>query len=362
MEIVRSEQISWSNNRQVPVDLSFLDQVLGRYTNPEIVGMYLRFVGSITTNGATTFTADDAAKLLSEFRLKDRGGLRVDLDGLGMRIAAQQELGDSLEQPATQAISTTNASYELTLPIIWNPKRAYRPRDFCPHVLEFTSENGGSAFIKMCGTNPITGVTVDSGTWQLFVEIQEGGSAEPGSRMCWLRESFINKEASYDAKGLLRYFIAYAADDDGTGYEAWSASSYAEVDSESLGIYDMPLALLRQESLRQYSPASDDVLKAGTALAFATPKLAQKSIRLADHTHRKVHIRLATAPPAGAQLLKCVITDRAAGMAEQITKVPANEIVDRANSGRVSIATGKGKRDLRSVAPAAAAKLPIRVA
>lgn len=352
----RSGEMTWSANLTRPVDLSFLKDALGDFDEPEITAFEMRITGSVQTPAGQTFSADDSARLLQEFRLSDKGGMRADFDGIGMRLAAQIELGNSLEEPATQPTSTTDAAYEVVLPLVWDVPKAERSRDTRPHVKEFLPENGGKLSIKMASGTPITGVTFSAGTYELIAHVVEGREREPGSRMCWLRSDVQNKDDRYDVGGSLRCAVMYATDDDNIGYETWAAATYPEIDSESLDLHDQLVHLLRTRYVRESHVASNDIIKAKTALPIVTPTRYQSIGKMPDLA--QLHVKLPANPVANAQILICTITDRVLSNTAKILRVPASDV---GKGGAAMVATPKGKKPLENVPGILQRRLPLRL-
>lgn len=350
-----SGQMTFSAAQQRPVDLSFLREALGDFEEPEITQVDVRVTGTVATSATVTFTADDAAKLVQEFALSDKGGQRADFDGLGMRLAAQIELGDQLEQPATQATSLTDTAYEMILPVVFNVDKSERGRDYCPHVKEFLPENGGKCKLKMAATNPITGVTFSAGTYEIIVHVVEGRTREPGARLCWQRHDIVATDGRYDVQGSLRAAVGYAPHAT-AGYAAWSATTYAEIDSESLDYHDQYTHELRAKYVRESHVASDDVIKAKNALAIVTPKRQQSIGKMADLA--QLHVKFPAAAPSSSQMLICAITDRVKANSAKILRIPVAEL----GKGTAMIQTPKGKKPLTSVPAFLRGRLPLRVA
>lgn len=352
-EFVRSRPYIWSTGARLPIDMSFLEATLSKYKSPVVESIALRVYGSVTTSGAVTLESfDHAAFVASDFLWRDRRGERVHLTGREIRIAAQQELGSRFQDPADQLGTTTNTSFEVILPIVFNPTRTARRADTRPNVLEFTN---GEVIWTAPATNPITASTIiNSLSMELHAVVTDEVVPEAASRMCWTGVNATLAEDQYTIDGAVRYAFMYAYN---SGSDLTSLATYTEIDSYTLDMVDTARSILEQ----QYSAESigidatnDEVIR-DRVIPLIYPNADQAITQLRDIN--KLHVRLQAALPTGGRLVTCSITDRDPAMTAAVLQVPPSALADL--QGKTP--TPKGSRPLSNVPAGAARKLPLRL-
>jgi hypothetical protein len=365
-----SNSKDWSNGATWNVDLSFLESAKGDFQEPEIYQIDIRFNGSITTaNDGTVFTPTDAARLLQRWTLGDRiDPARFDFDGIGMLYAMCSEIGAGrVIWPAQQAANVTNASYEAIFSLFTDVGDMLdRPRDCCPHVKEFLCGNGGKMSMQFSATNPVTGVTINSGTFQVVVYVREGRSAEAGPRLTWKRHNQALREDNYPVNGSLRTAFAYSYDDDGAGVE--DMSSYTYFDSTSLDAREQRYSHIIQRWARQVSPVAAPAPAAGSttlldpfygtapgARPFRLPRKGESILDMPDLA--KLHLKLDAAVKANQQVLICSINDRDAVNTAEILGIS----VDAVGKAPAVIPTRKGKKNIKTIPRQLRGRVPVRL-
>lgn len=367
-EYARSLPYAWSASGVIGVDTSFLKSYIGKMEAPEVESLIFRFTGSVTTNSVTTFVGEDACRIFSLINVKDAGGDRVNLDGVGTRLVDLMEYGSSFMDPANQAATTTNTAYNCFLRIPFGVFRGRRRADTRISVEELLSENGGQINITTGAAVPITGVTVNSGNLEVWAELVDAGKKEAHSRMAWYRYNAPNAEDYYAVNGSLRAAFMYATNGATTaGLADWSASTYASLDSYTLAYTAMARDLLIDEYYRESSgqarilagtSVDSFMVAAQEAYPIWMPRREQKVAHLPDVG--RLHVKLGGAGPSGAQIAICAITDRIAANA---VKVSGARSLGELEARAATVSNKHGaKTSVAQVPDLARRRLPFRLA
>lgn len=350
-EYIRSRPYTWSSGARIPVDLSFLEATLAKYRSPVIEEIQLRVTGSVSTLGAFTLeNFDHAAIVASSFLWRDKRGERINLTGREIRLAAQMEYGSRFQDPADQAGTTTNTSFECILPITFHPQRARRRADFRPSVAEMIS---GEVIWTAAGTNPITASTqINSLTMEMHAIVSDEVVPEAASRLCWLSVNAPLAEDNLTVDGALRHAALYAYN---TGSDLTSLSSYTELTSYTLDMVTVPRTVIKSLYSRETVDfdATNDEVGRDRVIPLVYPNADQKITGMRDVN--KLHYRLQAALPTGGRLVYCTITDRDPVLTAAALQVPVMDVA--ATPKKVS--GTKGGKNVAAFG-AGARKLPIR--
>jgi hypothetical protein len=354
-EIVRSRQYTWSNGARLPIDTSFLDATLAKYSSPVVEALYLRFVGSVTANNGVTFSQRDSVRALAQqFVWKDKRGERINLTGDELRLAAQMELGAAYQDASAingSGGTTTNTSYEIIVPITFAPPRSRRRADFRPGVAEFTS---GDIIWTLGATNPVTSVVINSGTVELHALVTDEVVPEAASRMCWISQAAQLAEDNYMIDGALRAAFMHAP----TAAGFSSLATFTEIDSYTLSMVDVPRTLLREKYRHEgsFSPDStNDEIVNNNVIPLVYPDRDQKITSMSGVN--KLHVRLQAALPSGGRLVYCAITDRDPVLTAAVLKTPLGELANVP----MEVNTQKGRKNADALPVELARKLPVSV-
>jgi hypothetical protein len=334
----RSEAYTWTAGSAIPIKTNFLEKARSM-TAPECAWVGLRFDGTVNSSAGTDASGYDAYKLINRFRFNDDGGPIVDCSGQGLRLNEMIENGDRQIDPATLAAGAADAarSWEVMIPF-WLQK-AIRPRDTCLRLEHFLD---GSDITLVCGALP-TGWDGFTGTVTMFVRMFDGRRPEVKSRYT-LREIAVTKsEDSYEINGSLRTAVMHTVLTT-TSASSWAA--YTTLDSQTLALpARFPTAMLRRQYREQSAIVlnTNDPIVASTPLAvpIVTPDRQQKIGRMPNI--KSLHVDLAAAPPANAQLLMGVIRDRHARLASMVAGYANTGDYQVALEKRGEIVSAKGK-------------------
>lgn len=353
-EYIRSRPYTWSSGARIPVDLSFLEATLSKYRSPVIEEIQLRVTGSVTTSGAFTLeNFDHAAFVAQTFLWRDKRGERVNLTGRELRLAAQMEFGSRFQDPADQAGTTTNTSFECILPLTFHPKRARRRADFRPSVAEMIS---GEVIWTAAATNPITASTIiNSLTMEMHAVVTDEIVPEAASRMCWLSVNAPLAEDNMTFDGLARYAALYAYN---TGSDLTSLSTYTDLTSYTLDMVTVPRTVIKSLYGRETGDfdATNDEVSRDRVIPLVFPNADQKITGMRDLN--KLHYRLQAALPTGGRLVYCTVSDRDPVLTAAAVQVPVGQLA----STPLKVSGSKGGKNVAAFGAGGARKLPLRKA
>lgn len=302
---IKSRPITWQAGQQLPIDLSFLDQLSGmKY--PEIKEIAIRFVGSVTTaNDGTTFNSEDACRILAQIQLDDGADTRVLLSGTSLRAVAQREYGLAHQDPSQQAANTTNTAYEFILKIPYHLRKARRRADT---RMPLSDLRGGNLSLTCCAANPVASVTVNSGTFEIWVRVIEARTGELKSRISWIEANATLAEDSYTINGAIRDAFFVAPQAVGTaGYQ--SITGMGTVTSQSLDLSQVPRTMLVDDYRQESTPDNtNDLAVAGKLYPIRSPGADHKLGTMPDL--RTLHLLFSGSLPTGTKFVCCKVVMR----------------------------------------------------
>lgn len=213
--LARSEVKTWVASTTIPIPVRFLEAYLSRFSNPVIHEFRIRQVLLTTTAASNTFAGRDQSGALTQIRIADRSGDRVNMRGQCTRIMMQQEFGGSYRDPANIAPSQSNARRVLNYRIPFNfIQRSKRKSDFGIPLAEFLDGGVIELTTNDATPNDVTNNigTIQSGTYTVYVKIVDELEPEAKSRVVWKDFLFQQQEDTYATPGLLRSFSLYAGE------------------------------------------------------------------------------------------------------------------------------------------------------
>lgn len=352
-------QETWAAGRRVPIDANFVHAAFKNFKKPVIESLALRLTGQVVTASGGAVEAFAACKLLGQrFKISDERGDRIECSMRGLRIVAQHELGDCFLDPAAQAASTTNASYEVIVPITFHPRRADRSNDYLMTVDEFVDCD---VIWTAATANPLgdASATISSATLELQANVRENYTVDAPSRLQIIEVSAEKREEIFTIDGALRYADLYA---DAGGHDLTSLSTYTEIDSRTLRLSDMPASALRQgyrESHFSLDGTNDEVVRS-RVIPLVYPDFDQHQSQLVEHAN-KMHVNLQAALPTGGTLLTVSVTDRDdAQVAKMLGYASTGAFYAAAERGEIGVIGAKGVKPANTVPPGMLRKFPLR--
>jgi hypothetical protein len=348
-------QETWAASKRWSVDTGFVHAAFKNFRHPVIESLNLRFTGTVEADANTIESYAHHFFLGESIKMADERGDRIDCSMRGLRIVAQQELGNRFQDPADQA-SSTNTSYEVNLPITFHPARSARPNDYLMTVAEFLE----SDFIwKMASAAPFTSGILASGTCELQANVRENYTQDAPSRLQIIEVSAEKAEEIFSIDGALRYALLYA---NSTDQDLTSLATWTEVDSRTLRLSDMPTSALKyiaQHNQLDLDATNDEVTR-NRVIPLVVPDFDQHFTQLYDHSGR-LHVKLQAALPSGGRLLTVSVTPRSDQQtARSLGYGSVAELNAAIAAGQVEVVTAKGSKPIAEVGLKMASLAPLR--
>jgi hypothetical protein len=236
---LRSQVLNWQALVNLVFPLNFLDPARSM-RSPVIKSILLRQVLTYNT-GTSGGPARMLPMSLTRIRITDQTKERVNLRGSSGRVMNQLEYGSAYQDGTNTAASQTAVTQESCLNIPFNPWKSRRRNDYGIPLFEFV--DGGGIEINTAAAVLATNFhTITSGTYQLFVDIDETRAREAKSRLCYRDMDITQTEFSVPVGGALRWFAYYAGEGTETTQTALASQNFT---SQTLEFSIFPREILR---------------------------------------------------------------------------------------------------------------------
>lgn len=258
--LLRSETKPWAASTNIVFPLNFLDPPRSM-RSPVIKNIAIR--GVLTYN---TGTSGGPARLLpaslTRVRVTDMTKDRVNVRGSSLRLINQVEFGAAYRDGINTAASQTGVTQEFVLNIPFNNLKSRRRNDFGIPLWEFV--DGGAIELNTAAAQLAANYqTITSGTYQLYVTVDETRTREAKSRLCYKDIDITQTEFSVPIGGALRWFAFYAGEGTELTQTALAAQNFT---SQTLEYSIIPREILRnQYKLEQYQGLRSANAEATTA-------------------------------------------------------------------------------------------------
>jgi len=238
--ILRSIPLNWVAGGALTFPLNFLDPPRSM-RSPVIKNIAIR--GNLTYN---TGTSGGPARMLpmslSRIRIADAGKDRVNMRGSSARILNQVEFGAAYQDGTNTAISQNGVTQEFILNFPFNPWKSRRRNDYGIPLFELVDGGAIELNINPNATLATNYQTITSGTYQLFVDVDETRSREAKSRLCYRDVDISQTEFQVPIGGALRWFAFYYGEIGETTQAAFAAQNFT---SQTLEYSILPQQILR---------------------------------------------------------------------------------------------------------------------
>jgi hypothetical protein len=237
--MLRSQPIPWVASSNITFPMNFLDAARGMRA-PVIKNILLRqnLVYSTGTSGGPARMLPTA---LTRVRITDQTKERVNMRGSSLRILNQIEFGAAYQDGVNTAASQAGVTQETCLNIPFNPWKSRRRNDYGIPLFEFV--DGGVIELNTNAAVLATNFhTVTSGTYQLFVDVDETRTRELKSRLCFKDMDITQTEFVVPIGGALRWFSYYVGEGSETTQVVLPAQNFT---SQTLEYSIIPREVLR---------------------------------------------------------------------------------------------------------------------
>lgn len=347
---------AWSASGNVNPKTDFLKQARGKYKFPVVTKLMLRWQGSITMS-VGNLNGEDNARFYSQVYVGDAHGERVNVTGVALRLINMIEFKSNF---VDNAASPTSATYEFWYALPLSPPGVKRARDFGIPLSEILE--AGEFRISFSAAAPITNLTINSGTLELWAYVEDQIDAELKSRCVYRTNTGVNKaEDYYQIGGALR-MLALIAPNAGAAPGYQSFATFDRITSRTLDYRRVRRTSLVQDYTLHAKPSlgSNDEFVSGTALLLVGPQMDDKTtaLRMVD----SLHLELDQTPPTGTQMVYCYISERDPEVSSATLGFndPQKMAAAIDNGGEIKTASGKGTRDVNAWKPELAKILPVR--
>lgn len=355
----RSKRTNFALGDEIPVQMDFLAPAR-HMTAPEVTELIFAFTGTVTPTADTALVGADAAKLFKNIKFTDEAEM-VNASGAMLRLLEQAETGnkqrDASDVAAAEVPVAATVKYRLRLLFEPLDHRAVRPRDFSVPLAHFLE--GGNLIISLCDALP-TGWGAVAGDWKVttFARVRDGRRRELKSRRRILEQVMGAQEFDYQVNGSIRHAII-GSKKTTTGYDDLSA--YSTIYSRTLDFPpSMDTHILTDEYVKNSEGlGANDEFEAENAIMLKGPLRAQKIGGMVNA--QTLHIDLGAAPSAAMRLLTDTVVDRTPNMAALSEGYGSAEALSQAVKERGVVVGEGGNMPARSVPPALAKRLPIRI-
>lgn len=238
--LLRSQPLAWAATTNLIFPLNFMD-VARSMRAPLIKNIAIRY--NLTYN---TGTSGGPARLLptslTRIRFADATKDRVNVRGSSARVIQQVEFGVAYQDGTNTAASQTAVVQEGFLNFPFNPQKSRRRNDYGIPLFEFID---GGAIELNTGAALLGGAqntTITSGTYQLFVDVDETRTRELKSRLCYKDVDITQTEFQVPIGGALRWFAFYGGEGGEPAQTALAAQNFT---SQTLEYSIIPREVLR---------------------------------------------------------------------------------------------------------------------
>lgn len=237
--MLRSQALNWAASTNLVFPMNFLDPARGMRA-PVIKNIAIR--GNLTySTGTSGGPARMLPMSLSRVRITDQTKERVNCRGSSLRVANQIEFGAAYQDGTNTAASQAGVTQEFILNIPFNPWHSRRRNDYGIPLFEFV--DGGAIELNTGAAVLATNfTTITSGTYQLFVDVDETRTRELKSRLCFKDTDITQTEFAVPIGGALRWFDYYVGENSETNQTALVAQNFT---SQTLEYSIIPREILR---------------------------------------------------------------------------------------------------------------------
>lgn len=237
--LLRSQPLAWAASSNIVFPMNFLDPARGMRA-PVIKNIALR--ANYTYN---TGTSGGPARMLhmglTRIRITDQSKDRVNMRGSSARLMQQIEFGAAFQDGTNTAASQTGVTQEVWLNFPFNPWKSRRRNDYGIPLFEFV-DGGGIELNTGAAVLTTNYQTITSGTYQLFVDVDETRTRELKARLCFKDTDITQTEFAVPIGGALRWFSYYA----GEGTE----TTQAPLAAQNFTSQTLEYSILAREVLR----------------------------------------------------------------------------------------------------------------
>jgi hypothetical protein len=346
--LLRSQTLPWAANSNIPFPLNFLDPGRGM-RSPVIKNIAIRQVLVYGTG-----TAGGPARLLyqalSRIRITDQSKERVNLRGSSCRVLQQVEFGTAQQDGANTAASQAGVTQETIYNIPFNPWKSRRRNDYNIPLFEFVDGGGIELNTGAALLGGAQNTTITSGTYQLFIDVDETRTREAKSRLCYRDVDITQTEFAVPVGGAIRWFAYYA----GEGTEPTQAALVAQnFTSQTLEYSIIPREVLRNRyRVEQLSGIRTANAEATTAAEDVFQTMQAVMIQMVDEDAKipempqvaSLHVQTDGAVPSTTpKYIFSYIADRDPGATSRTLGAsgPAELNANLTNYGYIKLASGK---------------------
>lgn len=238
--ILRSEIKPWLASGNIVFPLNFLDPPRSMKA-PVITQIHIRSVLNVTPDAVVNSFGRVLPQVFTRIRVTDASKERVNLRGSSARIMNQVEYGAAYSDVPDAAAAGAAANREFFLALPFNMWKSRRRADYGIPLFEFV--DGGSIELNTGPALLSDLATVNSGTFQLFVEVEEQRKREAKSRLCWKDIDITQTEFSVPIGGALRWFAFYNGEKNEPTQAPLAAQNFT---SQTLEFSILPREVFRQ--------------------------------------------------------------------------------------------------------------------
>ncbi len=266
--LLRSQPLPWAANANIPFPLNFLDPARGMRAG--LIKNILVRASLTYSTGTSGGPARMLPQALTRVRITDQTKERVNVRGSSLRVINQVEFGAAYQDGTNTAASQAGVTQEVCLNIPFNPWKSRRRNDYGIPIFEFV-DGGGIELNTGAALLATNFTTITSGTFQIFVNVDETRTREAKSRLCFRDMDITQTEFSVPIGGGLRWFAYYVGEGSETNQTALVAQNFT---SQTLEYSIIPREVLRNQYRIEQISAIRTAVAEGSGVAaedvFAT--------------------------------------------------------------------------------------------